>query len=174
MKKLMIVILSLCLLSVQAFAEEPEDDTVDSYPVGSYVDEAGNVYSPDGELLSPGTTPAAEPSVVFEDESPVVEAATSQTAAPVYRVVDLRPLPMSDFSLRSAGLKDIIVSIFGSYEPVTQETVVTETIDGSTVETVIRTVAPGLAGVDFEWIGSVLMFGVVLFCLGKLLGGMVK
>ena len=174
MKKLMIVILSLCLLSVQAFAEEPENDTTDPYPVGSYVDESGNVYSSDGELLSPGTTPASEPSVVLEDESPVVEASTPQAAAPVYRVVDLRPIPMSDFSLRSVGLKDIIVSIFGSYEPVTQETVITETIDGSTVETVIRTVAPGLAGVDFEWIGSVLLFGVVLFCFGKLVGGIVR
>ena len=174
MKKFMILILSLCLLSVQAFAEEPENDTTDPYPVGSYVDEAGNVYSSDGELLSPGTTPAAEPAVVLEDESSVVETSTPQSAAPVYRVVDLRPIPMSNFSLRSVGLKDIIVSIFGSYEPVTQETVITETIDGSTVETVIRTVAPGLAGVDFEWIGSVLLFGVVLLCLGKLLGGMVK
>ena len=30
-------------------------------PVGSYIDEAGNVWSQEGELLSPGTTPAMEP-----------------------------------------------------------------------------------------------------------------
>ena len=40
----------------------PEPDQVqDSYPVGSYVDPAGNVWSSAGELLSPGTTPAMEP-----------------------------------------------------------------------------------------------------------------
>lgn len=38
--------------------EEPE--TEDRYPVGSYIDEAGNVWSQEGELLSPGTTPAME------------------------------------------------------------------------------------------------------------------
>jgi len=40
-----------------------EDDleTEDRYPVGSYIDEAGNVWSQEGELLSPGTTPAMEP-----------------------------------------------------------------------------------------------------------------
>lgn len=174
MKKLIIVLLSICLLSVQVLAEEPEDDTASSYPVGSYIDEAGNVFSPDGELLSPGTTPASEPPIVFEDDSSLVESSISHPSAPVYQVVDLRSALMSDSSSLSSGLKEIIVSIFGSYEPVTQETVVIETIDGSTVETVIRTVAPGLAGVDYEWIGSVLLFGVLLLCLGKMLGGILK
>lgn len=174
MKKMIIVILSLCLLSVQAFAEELEDDNSVRYPVGCYVDEAGNVFSPDGELLSPGTTPAAEPAAVSENEIVVVETTVSESPNPVYRVVDLRPIPMSNFSLRSAGLKDIIISIFGSYEPVTQETVITESIDGNTVESTIRTVVPGLAGVDLEWVGSVLLFGVLLLCLGKMLGGILQ
>lgn len=174
MKKLIIVILSLCLLSVQAFAEELEDDNSVRYPVGCYFDAAGNVFSPDGELLSPGTTPATEPAAVSENEIVVVETTVSESPNSVYRVVDLRPIPMSNFSLRTTGLKDIITSIFGSYEPVTQETVITESIDGNTVESTIRTVVPGLAGVDLEWVGSVLLFGVLLLCLGKMLGGIVQ
>ena len=40
---------------------EDGSETEDRYPVGSYIDEAGNVWSQEGELLSPGTTPAMEP-----------------------------------------------------------------------------------------------------------------
>lgn len=49
--------------AVPDFIPVVEDDleTEDRYPVGSYIDEAGNVWSQEGELLSPGTTPAMEP-----------------------------------------------------------------------------------------------------------------
>lgn len=49
--------------AVPDFIPFVEDDleTEDRYPVGSYIDEAGNVWSQEGELLSPGTTPAMEP-----------------------------------------------------------------------------------------------------------------
>lgn len=45
------------------FVEE-DLETEDRYPVGSYIDEAGNVWSQEGELLSPGTTLAMEPAAV--------------------------------------------------------------------------------------------------------------
>ena len=49
--------------AVPDFIPVVEDDleTEDRYPVGSYIDGAGNVWSQEGELLSPGTTPAMEP-----------------------------------------------------------------------------------------------------------------
>lgn len=49
--------------AVPDFIPVVEDDleTEERYPVGSYIDEAGNVWSQEGELLSPGTTPALEP-----------------------------------------------------------------------------------------------------------------
>ena len=47
--------------AVPDFIPVVEDDleTEDRYPVGSYIDGAGNVWSQEGELLSPGTTPAS-------------------------------------------------------------------------------------------------------------------
>ena len=148
------------------------------YPVGSYVDEAGNVWLGD-ELLSPGTTPAMEPA-----SSPVLsvdvlgtpvpsESAQEETGTPVYSVADLRSSGDSGLTSTS-GVKGLVASIFGSYEPVTEETVITETVDGNTVESTIRTVVPGLAGVDYQWLGSVALFGILLLCLGKLLGGALK
>lgn len=148
------------------------------YPVGSYVDEAGNVWLGD-ELLSPGTTPAMEPAspaVLSVDVlgTPVPsESAQEETGTPVYSVADLRSSGDSGLTSNS-GVKGLVVSIFGSYEPVTEETVITETVDGNTVESTIRTVVPGPAGVDYQWLGSVALFGILLLCLGKLLGGALK
>lgn len=50
---------------VGAYIEEfPQTaEPYDPRSVGSYVDAAGNLWSADGELLSPGTTPAMEPGV---------------------------------------------------------------------------------------------------------------
>lgn len=51
--------------SVGVYVEEfpLEAEPYDPGSVGSYVDAAGNLWSADGELLSPGTTPAMEPGV---------------------------------------------------------------------------------------------------------------
>lgn len=73
---------------------DPGND--DKYPVGSRVDPAGNVYSSDGELLSPGTTPASEPYGaasaalgVLASQDPS-EAPAAEADQPVYYLTDLR------------------------------------------------------------------------------------
>ena len=38
----------------------------------------------------------------------------------------------------------------------------------------VETVASGAAGVDYEWLAGVFLFGILLFCLMKLLGGVLK
>lgn len=151
----------------------------DKYPVGSYVDPAGNVYSPDGVLLSPGTTPAMEPI----DSAPLAadvqytpvpaETAPAEDGVPVYRVADLRPDTVSAVPA-PAGLKALIISIFGEYTPVTTTSVVSETVGEEVTQYLVETIANGAAGVDYEWIAGVVLFGILLFCLMKLLGGVVK
>ncbi len=51
---------------------------------------------------------------------------------------------------------------------------VTETVGNETTTTLIDTVADGAAGVDYEWCAGVFLFGILLFCLMKLLGGVLK
>ena len=148
-----------------------EDDSV-GYPVGSYVDPAGNVFSPDGELLSPGTTPALEPA---DSDIPLMageDQVVPELVPSVYAVSDLRSgdAPSGVFS----GLKALIVSIFGEYTPVMTTMAVTETVDNVTTTTLVDAVASGAAGVDFEWIAGVALFGLILFCAFKLLGGVLK
>lgn len=67
-----------------------EDDleTEDRYPVGSYIDEAGNIWSQEGDLLSPGTTPATEPAEVVPMEEPVTGDPTMDTALLLVDLLD--------------------------------------------------------------------------------------
>lgn len=67
-----------------------EDDleTEDRYPVGSYIDEAGNVWSQEGTLLSPGTTPAMEPEEVETVGEPVTGDPTIDTALLLVDLLD--------------------------------------------------------------------------------------
>lgn len=164
----------------------------DKYPVGSRVDSAGNVYSPDGELLSPGTTPAMEPDEIFlfpsdllDDTNGASAYADTDTLAVIAGLVsdiatdphvstieDLRPAnpPVEVLT----GLKALVTSIFGEYTPITTTSVVFQTVGNDTHQYLVETVAPGAAGVDYEWVAGVLLFAIMLFCLMKLLGGVLK
>lgn len=170
--------------------------SVDKYPVGSRVDAAGNVYSPDGTLLSPGTTPAYAPvsgpdenaaflsdelgdpnnlsAIADPDALAVIAGLVSDIATdpPVWYVDDLRPSAPPVEVL--TGLKSMVTSIFGEYTPVTTTSVISETVGNDTHQYLVETVAPGAAGVDYEWIAGVVLFAIMLYCLMKLLGGVLK
>ena len=168
-------------------------DSDDKYPVGSFVDAAGQVWSPSGSLLSPDAVPdseAAAPDALPPDalggpnsaEVPALDSDTlsliaglvSDTAAdpPVWSVEDLRPEDAPAEVL--SGLKALVSSIFGAYAPVTTTSVVTETAGNEVHQYLVETVAPGAAGVDYEWLAGVFLFGILLFCFMKLLGGVLK
>lgn len=151
----------------------------DRYPVGSFVDEAGNVFSAEGKLLLAGDPATVSTDVVGPAADPLLDGevpssdGTDTTAATVYAVSDLR---LGDDPAGSvvSGLKALIISIFGEYEPVMTTGMVVDTIDGVTTTTLVDTVAAGAAGVDYEWLAGVFLFGILLFCLMKLLGGILK
>ena len=158
----------------------------DLYPIGNYfADEDGNLYYPDGQLAT-GTRPAGSafeedpippdasenPEAVLDGEDASEDPQVEDEPA-VFTVSDLRS--GDDSSLNPlVGLKALIVSIFGEYTPVMTTAAVTETVGNETTTTLIDTVAPGAAGVDYAWIAGVLLFGILLFCLMKLLGGVLK
>ena len=62
-------------------------------------------------------------------------------------------------------------AMFGEYTPRTQ-TVYTY-FDGQLLD-VSTEYVPGVAGMDMEWIASVLLFCLVVYCLFRMLGGMVR
>ena len=63
-------------------------------------------------------------------------------------------------------MRELMQSIFGVYTPVS----VTETVGG--VESV--RFLNGVAGVDWEYIGGVFLFAVCMYCLLRILGGVMK
>lgn len=67
-------------------------------------------------------------------------------------------------------MKDLIISIFGPYEPVTTVETVATGIEGALSTETIEVVASGMAGVDWPWIMGVLLFAIVLYSLFRILG----
>lgn len=162
--------------------EDPDQaavgDADSDYPLGSNIDESGNVYSPDGDLLnSDASTDLGEysedPDLDLNSDAEDLPEVIEDYFPVVYAVSDLRSGDSFADGVVS-GLKALIISIFGEYTPVMTTLTVTETIDGVTTTTLIDGVAEGAAGVDFEWLAGVFLFGILLYCLMKLLGGVLK
>lgn len=60
-------------------------------------------------------------------------------------------------------MRDLILSLFGNYTPVTYT-------DGNNV----AVIPDGLAGVDLVWFSGVLLFAITLYCVFRILGGVFK
>lgn len=65
-------------------------------------------------------------------------------------------------------LKEVIVNIFGTYEPVTYE------VYNSVTDSYDTVIASGMAGVDWMFIAGVLLFGITAFCVFRIIGGIIK
>lgn len=151
-------------------------------------DAMSEALEPDPEPM-PDPYPVEWPNEVTEDETvfegsvdeTVLEDDTADTGLElgedtpmVYTLNDLRSGADTGEIALADGLKGVIQSIFGVYEPVTTTAVYTETVDGETITTLVDVVADGSAGVDYEYLAGVLLFAVMLFCMMKLLGGVLS
>lgn len=88
--------------------------------------------------------------------------------APSSRVVTVNPYEIQE---GDNSLLALVNNIFGDYQPRTQT--VTETYpDGSSVT--YTEVVDGLGGLDYYWLGGVLIFTIVLWSFFKFLGGIFK
>lgn len=88
--------------------------------------------------------------------------------APSSRVVTVNPYEIQE---GDNSLLAMVNTLFGDYQPRTQT--VTETYpDGSSVT--YTEVIDGLGGLDYYWLGGVLIFSIVLWSFFKFLGGIFK
>ena len=71
-------------------------------------------------------------------------------------------------------MKELIETLFGSYEPVMTQQAVSTTVDGVIQTEYIEVVASGLAGVDWPWVAGVFLFGVTLYCALRIVGALIK
>lgn len=73
--------------------------------------------------------------------------------------------------METSTMQDILTAIFGTYTPVTSDSVVAAA-DGSV--TIVTEVASGMAGVDWPYVLGVLLFAVVLYSFFRLVGAILK
>lgn len=134
---------------------------------------------------------AVEEAVVEESQEPVTleteaddknivvnvtvqSPAASAAAEPVQEVLDDTPRLVSSFrvvndsSEPETSLGQVIVDLFGEYQPRTQT--VTEILsDGSAVTH--EEIVPGVAGLDWQWLSGVGLFSLFLYCVLRMIGG---
>lgn len=88
-------------------------------------------------------------------------------------VTSVSPYTLTSDSLDDApqSLSAVVRNLFGSYTPRTQ--LVTTYYDGQAIS-VEEQIVPGVSGLDWEWITGVVLFLLMLYCLFRLLGGVMK
>lgn len=67
-------------------------------------------------------------------------------------------------------MKELILTIFGPYEPVMSQIAVTNEVEGVLSTELVDVVASGAAGLDWPWIMGVALFAIVLWSLFRILG----
>lgn len=108
------------------------------------------------------------------EELPQDVPAESAPPDVLYTTYELDPVAgasPSDGAGKPVQLPDFLQSFFGPYTPKTYT--VTEHLSDGTVITSQQYV-PGVAGMDFEWLAAAALFILVIFCVFKLIGGLVK
>lgn len=142
-------------------------------PTEPVVEEADVIESDvmDDVVFEEITDLVSDPVLEVPESDPVLEL--EEDLPMVYTLNDLRsPAPVGDGLVD--GLKAVVRSVFGTYQPNMTTAAITETVDGETITTLVDVVASGSAGVDYEYLSGVFLFGIMLFCLFKLLGGILS
>lgn len=179
-----LVALALCLCAVPAFASEaPDAPAPDAPGTGEALTDGSDTPAPDSDNPDTGDIPAgddgggtaggsytvtcsgADVTLHLDNRTYTTVADVDGTAAPAE---DPAPADTPD---GSGTLPSFLRAMFGPYTPKTQT--VTTYFDGQPLD-VSTEYVPGLAGLDVEWLASVALFGMVVYCLFRLLGGIVK
>lgn len=140
-------------------------DTTSDSPIDSGVD-VTDTHTTLTEGAEGADTPSDGGSAIVDSGDTYVSVLSSDS--PTSRVVTVNPYEIQE---GDNSLLAMVNSVFGDYQPRTQT--VTETYpDGSTVT--YTEVIDGLGGLDYYWLGGVLVFCIVLWSFFKFLGGIFK
>lgn len=131
------------------------------------------VETSEGEKdITVNVTVVNEAAPAVEDVEPVASAPVEDVPveSPANDVLVLRAA--DDFvPADRSSLMEAVSGLLGEYQPRTC-TVSTYLPNGSVVETV--ELVPGLAGLDYIWLGSFVLFALSLFCVFRGIGGLLK
>lgn len=116
---------------------------------------------PDTSVVSPG--------LIYESGAGAAPAAEDHQ---VFTITTIPEFALAALESDSANtMSQVVRDLFGTYTPRIQT--VTTYMDGEPIA-VEEQYVPGVAGMDWEWIGGFAVFLLMLYCLFRLLGGSVK
>lgn len=158
MKRIVFFILAFSVLTSVVFAEELDDQNY--YSMAAIED---NVSDPDDEVPI---------ELEFVDPADLNQGSVTNV---IYTGSDLSDAVITDISLMSlspvepsdtSGLKAVLLSVIGPYDPVIIEYQY-ENNNGYT--SYLREVQP-----DYVWQGSLLLFGLIIYCIFRLGGALIR
>ena len=119
----------------------------------------------------------ALPLTAFADDDDLTSSETEETIDDTVSDTDNTDDSVSDTALDDIDtsgqsvFSEFLTELFGTYTPRTQT--ITETYsDGSTVS--YSEIVPGLAGLDWSYIVAVVLFALSLYCVFRVIGGLIK
>lgn len=149
MRRVLLLACTLCLLLITPVYAVESEDTSD----------VPNAETPVEDDAAPSS----------ETVSPVIEMDTSYRTFSVSSLDDVASAP-SDGD--SSTMDQVVVKVLGEYQRQTM-TVQEMDTEGNVLATSTQYV-PGLAGLDWEWIAGALLFGLMILCVMRTIGGLLK
>lgn len=149
MRRALLLACTLCLLLITpAYAVESEDTS-----------DAPTAETPaEGDASSPS-----------EAVSPVIEMDTSYRTFSVSSLDDVASAPPDG---AADTMDQVVVKVLGEYHRQTM-TVQEMDTEGNVLATSTQYVS-GLAGLDWEWIAGAALFGLMILCVMRTIGGLLK
>ena len=149
MRRVLLLACTLCLLLITPIYAVESEDTSDA---------------PTAETPAEGD--ASSPSEVV---SPVIEMDTSYRTFSVSSLDDVASAPPDG---AADTMDQVVVKVLGEYQRRTM-TVQEMDTEGNVLATSTQYV-PGLAGLDWEWIAGAALFGLMILCVMRTIGGLLK
>ena len=149
MRRVLLLACTLCLLLITPVYAVESEDTSDA---------------PTAETPAEGD--ASSPS---ESVSPVIEMDTSYRTFSVSSLDDVASAPPDG---AADTMDQVVVKVLGDYQRRTM-TVQEMDTEGNVLATSTQYV-PGLAGLDWEWIAGAALFGLMILCVMRTIGGLLK
>nr|DAU35613.1 MAG TPA: hypothetical protein [Inoviridae sp.] len=179
MKRFLAIVCSVFVLVTAVHAEEVIPD-VETPPlpqaVDSVVDSVSDLVDKATSEIAPGeSVPEVSPggNTVYVLTQPASEVDNDYAAAPVS--IDDPDVTITDISLASvspitpsstSGLKAALLGILGNYDPVVVEY---QYASGNGYTNYLREIQP-----DYVWLCSAALLALVIYCLFKLGGGLIR
>lgn len=159
-------VLAFVMLSLPALASDPEPaESADPAPTETeeVVTDVDETFEQEEVSADDGSSDAgSSESDASGADVPIVEV---DGMIPI--VYDVVPVEVTSRS----PLLDAMTALFGNYQPRTYM-VSTYLEDGTIVSS--EEIVPGLAGLDWEWVVGAGLFIMSLYCIFKVIGGLLK